>query len=270
MKKIVFLLLTFIAFYSCEKNEMKTFDNVNGQTLAFFESNSSSLPVVIDQTGSLELNIGVTTISNASRTVSFSLNEEETTADSENYTISATSVTIPAGEYWGSFTISGVDVSVETEAKIIALDLTSVDNGIVNTTTHKVSLFQVCPIEETSFVGAYLIEQTTPYVDGPTLQDGDVVIVTAEGTRRSFETSRYVDYCSTPMPFVFDLVCNETVVPNQNTNCSCGNTTDWFGPAEINGTYDPNDDTVFDVTFSDDQQVDCGPTAQTSYRFTKQ
>lgn len=274
MKKIKSLLILMVAatcFVACDKDEENViFDNINGQTLAFFDRTSSSLPVTIDATGSVDIAIGVTTVSNSDRTINISVIADQTTAAAENYSLSSTSITVPAGEYYGTLTVSGTDNSVETTAETIALRIDTVDNGIVDSRTHNVSIFQVCPVDEALFTGMYLIEQTTPFVDGPTLDDGSVVEVRSSGTSRIFASNRYPNFCTTPLDFTFNLVCNEIIVPVQDTNCRCNDASDWFGPATTPSTYDLSDDSVFFLTFADDLQADCGPTAQTTYRFTKQ
>lgn len=268
-KILTLLLVTSLVITSCEE-DLVVFDNINGQTLAAFDRSSSDLAVIINENGSLTVQVNVTTASSSDRTINFSVVPETTTALAENYTISGTSVTIPANEYNGFITIDATDVSIETTPQVLSLRLDSVDGGIVNSTVHNVSIFQVCPVEETFFTGMYLIEQTSPYVDGPTLDDGSVVEVRAEGTSRIFASNRYPDYCTTPLDFTINLVCNEFVVPVQDTNCRCADASDWFGPATVNDTYDVSDDTILNVTFADDRLADCSPTAQTSYRFTKQ
>ena len=129
-----------------------------------------------------------------------------------------------------------------------------------------------CPVEETQFVGDYLIEQTTAYVDGPTLSDGTVVslVIGSTSVERIFQTANYALYCSTLAPFTINFVCGEIAVPNQNSNCVCADGGDWFTDPIVRSTYDANDDSVFEVTFTDDTQSDCGSPVQTTYRFTKQ
>lgn len=130
----------------------------------------------------------------------------------------------------------------------------------------------ICPVPETAFVGSYLIEEITDYVDGPTFDDGATVDVTVGdfSTERVFFTANYPDYCSTPNDFRFTLVCGTVTVPFQESNCVCGDGTDFFGPAEVPSMYDLADDSVFLLTFSNDTQTDCGPPQDTTYRFTKQ
>ncbi len=130
----------------------------------------------------------------------------------------------------------------------------------------------VCNLSTDSFVGNYLIEEITPYVDGPTFADGTVVevLIGNTDTERLFFTPNYPDYCSTLNDFNFLFVCGEIIVPLQESNCACGNGADYFGPTDTPANYDANDDTEFFVTFENDVQSDCASPEITTYKFTKQ
>ena len=131
----------------------------------------------------------------------------------------------------------------------------------------------ICPVPETFLVGDYLIEEITPYVDGPTFDDGSVVSVAVGefSTERVFFTSNYPDYCTTPNDFNFTLVCGNILVPLQESNCACGDGSNYFGPPLGEGsTYDLADDSVFFLTFGNDLQSDCVAPEDTTYKFTKQ
>jgi len=275
MKNLLKLLVLSLILSSCGDFEPVVYDNVNGQTLAFFDKSTSSLEIVIDDVGSVDVQIGSSTLSSSARTVTVSVVQENTTADPASYSFSP-SVTIPANEYFGTLTISGVDNNVETTAETLTLKLDSVEgSGITSSATHAVSIFQICPVPATSFVGNYLIEQQTPYVDGPTLSDGSVITVEvgSSSTERVFDTFNYAQYCQTPNPFRFSLVCNEIISAINASNCTCGGDGLFFG-TPVNGapneTYDVNDDSVFFLTFGDDITTNCGPPVNTTYKFTKQ
>jgi hypothetical protein len=126
-----------------------------------------------------------------------------------------------------------------------------------------------------TYVGDYLIEEITPPVDGYTLQSGDVITLyeTTIPNQRGFMTANYVSYCSTPAEFLFELnpVCGQIIIPGvgNQSNCSCGGNL-FFSTATSPTTFDPSDDSVFEVTFTNDAFQDCGQPAQTTYRFTKQ
>lgn len=129
-----------------------------------------------------------------------------------------------------------------------------------------------CPVESTLFVGDYLIEQTSGLVDGPTLSDGEIVtlVVGETSVERVFQTANYPDYCTTLRDFTIELICGEIKIPTQNSGCACTSGGDWFSDPIVRETYDPNDDSVFLITFTDDTQSDCSSPVQTTYRFTKQ
>lgn len=130
----------------------------------------------------------------------------------------------------------------------------------------------VCDLPTDLFVGEYLLEEITPYVDGPTFADGSVVTVEIgdTDTERLFFTPNYPNYCSTPNDFVFQFVCGEIVVPTQESNCACSSGADYFGPADVVENYDTSDDTEFFITFLNDTLSDCAPPAITTYKLTKQ
>lgn len=135
------------------------------------------------------------------------------------------------------------------------------------------STIVVCEVPEELFVGNYLIEELTPFVDGPTLADGTVVEVVAgenDNTIRQFATTNYPDFCTSLNNFTLQFVCGEIIVPTQNNICACSSGTGFFGPADTVENYDVTDDTVFLVSFLNDVENDCGPSAVTTYRFTKQ
>ena len=52
-------------------------------------------------------------------------------------------------------------------------------------------------------------------------------------------------------------------------NCSCGGNL-WFTNAAEPTSYDPADDSMFEVSFTNDAYSDCGAPQTTTYRFTKQ
>ena len=224
--------------------------------------------MVIDGSGSVEATVTVSNVSSSERTIELEIIQDETTADPASYTVG--SLVVPANSYNGKLTIEGVDNNVTTEPKALVLALPeSADFSSDGNLT--VNIFQVCPVDETLFTGMYLIEEIIPVPFGPGLQSGDVLEITADGLKRTFNTINFPNFCSTPIPFSFNLVCNEIVVPLQDTNCHCGDGTNYWGPSTVgHATYDINDDSVFEVNFTNDVQSNCGSPTQTKYRFTKQ
>ncbi|WP_291867187.1 hypothetical protein [Maribacter sp.] len=193
--------------------------------------------------------------------------QEETTAGADTYTVG--SIVVPANSYTGTLTIEGVDNNLTTEPKALVVQV-SKSADLVGAGNLTISIFQVCPVDETLFTGMYLIEQVSTFLAGSTLSHNTVVELKRDGLARSFETFNFPNFCSTTNTFVFNLVCNEIVVPFQFNNCNCGDGVDYFGPAEVNAIYSLDNDEVFEVVFSDDTKLNCGIPGQTVYRFTKQ
>jgi len=272
MKKIYILIISLIMF-SCGEHEDVIYDNVNGQTIAYFKKNSQPLKIEINGTGSTDVVVAVSTVSKTDRNVTIAVNQDDTTADPSLYNITSTTAIIPAGSYRASIPVEGIyNSTLDNQDFILALDLISVDGARIDQPSTNLILSRYCPVPETFFTGSYLIEQVSPYIDGPSLSDGAVVNVTAEGTKRTFSTQNYPDYCAPYMDFSFDLNCNNIVVDILDSVCSCGDGSAWFGPAMgANATYDISaGDAVMYVTFADDRQQNCGPTQDTTYKFTKQ
>lgn len=272
MKRLFYLTLIAVAFTftGCDV-EGTLYDGA--QTLAYFNGTSATMEVELGGTNTTDVEIGVSTLSSVDRTLTLSV-ASSSTATAGMYSF-PTSVTIPANEYFTTFTITGVDDGLTTAGATLVISIDGLDGGNAGTQSNfTLTLIEVCPVPSTMFVGDYLLEQLSPYTDGPTLSDGSVVTLTEDGgLSRSFQTQNFPQYCGSFGPFTFTLVCNETVVPSQDNRCSCGNGTDWFGAPRdgVNGTYDVTDDSVLTIRFVDDAFNNCGlGTNETEYRLTKQ
>ncbi len=284
MKKIAILLIAVSIFVSCEKNENLQFDNENGQTLAFFEVESSNLPVVIDDSGSVDVRIGVTTISTSARTINVSVVDDETTALPDTYSLASSTVTIPANEYFGVLTINGVDNNVDTAAKLITLKLEGISGGIVDPTLHVVSIFEVCPIPSGAFLGNYAMEQLTVInpADGVQVFENQILAITipedGAETSRQFEAI-YLEALNIGQPattVTFSLVCNNIIVDSgieTRLVCAAGEPVITLGPGDVPSNYDATDDSVFELTLTEYETGGDACSAspyQVTFRLTKQ
>lgn len=130
------------------------------------------------------------------------------------------------------------------------------------------------PAQAGTFVGDYLIEELTPLVDGPTLDDGSIVtLYETSGNNRAFMSATFPNYCPTPAEFEFTLdpICGIITVPGEGYQIGCSCAGNYFLSTATNpDSFDANDDSVFEFTFTNDRYADCGGTTQTTYRFTKQ
>lgn len=295
MKKILYILITVLAFNlsSCDDGPERVIysgDASSERTFLSLDKSSYDLKIAINDVGETEVILFSSTASSQDRTYTVNLDAEATTADTDAFTIPS-SITIPANSYKGSMLINGEDITAgdvdETVYQIVFTlsDLSVVDMDIKATYEENgetkyydysdpiiVNMIEVCPVDINKFVGDYLLEQTTPEIDGPTLSDGQVLTISAsDATTRSFTTQTYPNYCGTyNKVFTFSLTCGKIIIPSQDTTCSCSNQTDWFTAAINPESFDANDDSVFYITFTDDAQSDCSSPAQTTYKFTKQ
>ena len=151
------LLMMMLALASCEEKDPEVFDgeNTDNQVLIGFSDEQYNLPVAIESTGEVEVKVEASTISKEDRVFSIdtinsgSVNE----AFPETYSIPST-VTIPAGEYIGTFTITGEDNSmVEPEARLVEIELSSQsDDPLYSIQQTQVRVFEVCPVPESRYV----------------------------------------------------------------------------------------------------------------------
>ena len=278
MKNLIKFLAISLLFTACGDFEPVVFDPNTGQTLVFFSKTTDALEVTIDDTGSVDVQIGVNTLSSQDRTVNVTVNSDLTTANSENYSVPAT-VVIPANEYFGQLTVTGVDVSVETTAEIITINLVSIEGGgQISKANHTISIFQVCPINA-PFSGQYLLEQLTAINpdDGVACFSDQVLTIEVTGsTNRRFKAVYLEDLGigQPPATVPFGLVCNQVIVaPGIGTSLSCGGTPAiTLGPANVPASYDSDDDSMFELTLTEYvTDGGCGAAPyQTTFRLTKQ
>ncbi|WP_204347118.1 DUF1735 domain-containing protein [Psychroserpens algicola] len=276
--KITILSLIVVAFFGCDQDDNinTVFDNVNGQSLVAFAAASSDLAVVIDGTGTVDVQIEVSTVSDSDRTVTVSV-DESSTAATENYALASNMVTIPAGSYSGLLTINGVDVSVEPQAETIVLnieDTTASNPSFTSNQQHTVNIFQICPVPSDYLVGDYIL---TDNGNGNFGQNVPVTISVDpdEATNRTFVAeflpgtgvARDVDV-------VLTLGCNFFNLNTIDINVTCTQVTGYVigGAGASNSMYDlDNDDvgTVHTVNYLEDLEADCGPTVVQNFTLTK-
>lgn len=150
--KKIFMLLTIITLLvSCDE-EVVVYDSVNGQTLLKFDEPASKpLPVRLNEDGSVDVIVSVSTASTTDRAVDISVNNELTTYDTNSFSFD-TNVVILAGEYTSSFTVSAVDNGLTPEDDfVIVFNLNSIDgvnSFVVERETQTLALSLVCPTPE--------------------------------------------------------------------------------------------------------------------------
>ncbi|MCH2194131.1 hypothetical protein [Kordia sp.] len=279
MKKIaIFFMGALFLLTSCEETESPIYDG--SQTLAYFNGTSSTLEVEINDSNTIDIEVGASTISSSDRTVSISVDTDNTTADAAIYSFPST-VTIPAGEYFTNLTVTAVDNGLTTTPETLSLKIDSIDGGGVGSSiTHTVSIVEICPIASTFAVGDYTLNFVSGGIGAagfaPALGTG-ITVTLAPGTastERIFNVKCYPSFgfANAPADFSFSLVCGTTVangiVDGQISGVGCGGSIA-FGPAPTPGTYTVGDDTNMTLIFAEDTAEICGSVATTSYTLTK-
>ena len=111
MKVLLYTYLFFIVF-ACKQDE-QIFDVNSDDTFISLENNLYSIRVKND-TDSISINVYSSTLSNNNRVLKVNLIEDETTAETENFTYDSSFI-IPAGSHIGSFTVTGINTSLNKE-----------------------------------------------------------------------------------------------------------------------------------------------------------
>jgi hypothetical protein len=273
MKKIIFTVLVLTIFISCQNEDHGVdVNNYNGKTpVTYFTDGSTGTYFVSDISENFKIQVGSTQISTTDRTYQISVDSESTATEGVDFSLPSSSVTIPAGSFFGEFEIIGIPEGASEEGTNLIINILG-DDAMLDT-SFNLTIVLSCPLVA-SFTGDYLIEELTPFVDGPTLNDGSVVTVYSidgQEFQRGFMTANFINYCSTPTQFLFELSCGKVLIPGpgNKSNCSCAGNL-FFTNATTPSSYDATDDSVFEVTFTNDAYSDCGSPAQTTYRFTKQ
>lgn len=281
--RIIFTIAVMsLLVMSCDKTEPTVFNPETGETLAFFNNPTSNLEVIVNNTGVDTIKVGLTTLAQQDRTITVSLIDSLTTADAANYTLESNQVVVPAGEYFGNLVINGTDTSLEIQPELIALKLESISTeGIVSQDIHTVSIFQICPIEPTSFIGDYMLTQLTPDNpdDGaPVFSDQIINLSLVEGasTKRQF-SAVYLEDVGIGQPAMtvsFALSCGQVIVdPGLDTQLTCDQESNiTLGPAEVPATFDSTDDSYFELTLTEyENDGGCGVAPyQVTFSLTKQ
>jgi len=249
---------------SCDNTENVIFDGT--KTLVYFDRISATLDVVIDGTGVTTVVINQTTLSDSDRTVTVQIVQDTliSTANPENYTFNE-QVQIPAGSYFGELVINGIDVSVETSPEIVVFEITDA-SGAAFERSLELSIKQICPIPEGTFLGNYMLTQVSPInpANGVNSLPNGVVTLVEDGasTRRAFEATYLGDLgIGQPASVIgFDFVCNSVIVDaGIDTSLTCdqeGNID--LGPAQDPASYNPEDDSEFEITIREYATSDGG------------
>jgi hypothetical protein len=283
--------LTFVALFSlslisCDDFEPTVFngDNTNNQSLVGFASAQLNLAVPIDSESELEVTVNVSTISDTDREYQISIVEPEEDAENiafpETYNLPNT-VTIPAGEYQGIFTIEGFDLGlVEPQARTFEIMLSSSNNNdVFSVQSATVSVFEVCPVPPDFLIGEYQIADDVATV-GPNNGTENFAAETITITQGETETDRVFVAGILPafagdIEITLSLVCNEFVLRDVPVGLTCDGETSYIFTSAANGNnsnavYDAeNEQTTYTIFYTEDPNGSCGGPFLSSFSLTK-
>ena len=163
--KISIILIALFAFLSCEE-EVVIYDVENGQTIVAFNGGATAdLPVAIEGESSLDIEVGVTTVSDSDRTYRVSV-DPASTADPAEYSVNE-SVVVPAGEFTGTVTVTGnFEAIPDGVTNTLILNLSEPSEGSLGSRSQvTVSLFRFCPsdlVAEFDWTATNYVFQGTP------------------------------------------------------------------------------------------------------------
>lgn len=285
MKNIFKLLLLGIIFASCEDVEPTIYNgSAENDTFLSFSRTTYFLPVERDATGQVVITLNSSTVSSNDRTYNLEIDQELSTANPLTYNVPAT-ITIPAGSYQGTATLTGQDLDlVEAERKPIYLKISNITNEYIDANQAIINVGEVCTLGA-PFVGEYLITQLTqgfPWSGAPS--GGDPVfpagtIVELEMGDSEFErtftsSGTYAVIGGPGVTFNLSFGCDFIELSNAVvTPIRCGNTAEGnsitFDASDNPSFYDFTDDTQFTLTFSEDSTNACLAPRDTTIQFTK-
>ncbi len=256
------MLAGMLILGSCEREVIGEIYDGSGPSLLSFEETSKNLPVLLGNgTGTADLTVEVSTLSNTDRNFNVSVVTEGTTATSDLYTVPA-SVTIPANSYEGILTVTGNETdNLTTSAETLVIQLSEQNNVNFTNQQTTVNIFLVCPVPSDYLVGEYdlIVTQSAgdfgfPIFRGPanTSSAGRDTLVTLEvgntQTEREFDVIPRSGGGSNARTFVLSLVCGELGLINtigDPINAGLN-----YGPGDEKTTYDLSDDSLIFVNFT--------------------
>ncbi len=239
---------------SCNSDDRILFDPNNleaSNTLLGFEGQTADLVILINDVGTVDVTINVSTISPNDRTFNLRVGEAST-ADPIYFELPE-SIVIPANEFSATFTINGVDPLGEMiDPQVLIIEFDDPDNA-VTIETFTVNLLIICPIGEDEFLGDYVLTNQSTTEFGNLFLDGQVVTVQQgeESISRFFEAIvlEDLDPDFPVIPVIWNHVCDQIVpVSDQPTGLTCGGGNLILGiPDGELGLYTTGDDTTFTV-----------------------
>lgn len=258
--------LTSLFVISCGDVEPTIYngDVATNGTFLTFSATTYTLPIIIDEQGTVTVTLNSSTVSSADRVYNLNIIEEETTANSESY-VFPEQVTIPAGSFQGTFEIKGFDVDVDIVAKPLVFEISNITNEYMDNNKITVNVVQVCPLYD-DFTGNYIVAMDSGInLNGsprPIFANNSVVTLSRGDSdfQRVFTAAPYPSLLAVaPIDFTFDLICEGTyVAQDYEMPFSCSDADFILTRGSFPASYNAEDDSVISVTITEDPQSACG------------
>ena len=278
--KISLVLLTFIGFVSCDSSDDDTSYLNDRTSVSYFVPGSSGTLLVEDGvTSTFNVMVGISEPKAFDRAFTYSIDPSSTVVNNADYTISST-LNIPANSVVGSISVTGDYAASTLEGKTLKLVLDSVDDSAIGARkVFTLTIIRYCPLEA-PFTGSYMLQNISGGIPAAGFAPafGNNVLVSlvqgAEDTDRKFNVKAYpsFNFSNPPRDVLLSFVCGNVIFNGLSgaSGVGCGGSIA-FGPATTHATYDPANDTVITINFTENTESMCGNApAQSVIRLTKQ
>lgn len=261
--KLLTLVLTLTIVTSCDRDQGEYPYLDNREVTIGFRGAEGSLLVENGADNMVSAIVGASTVV-PSGSYSVSVDGTSTAVLGVDYDfVSGTDGSFESGNILSSISIVADFANSTIEGKTVVLNLTSNDPSLSVSegfSQYTINLIQFCPLNA-DFTGSYTLSTVVPGIfDSVVFLNGAVTIVEGSNpTERVITVAPYPEFGAfTPVDFKFSLVCGNVNVGDAfATGVGCGGSTE-IGPAEEVGSYDSNDDSSFNVIFTDDINANCG------------
>lgn len=273
----IFCLAAIVA--SCDDVEPTVFngEDPTNVTLLSFSNDVYSLPVERDANGATTITFTSSTLSNSDRV--YNIEVIAGTANAATYNVPAT-LTIPAGEYLGTMSITGQDNNlVDEEIKNFTIKIpdTNFNGESLGFSEAQVRVYEVCPLLS-EFTGSYTASATESMFTDPVIfDDSNVTLSVGDNDyERVFDVNPYPGYVGSSRTVRLNFQCDYVNLGGVvQTGLRCNDDGDLqftWGPADSDNRapYNTEDDSTINVNFLENTTNACGyGPNQSSFMLTK-
>jgi hypothetical protein len=278
--KISLVLLTFVGFVSCDSSDDDT-SFLNDRTSVSYFVPGASATLLVQETGvsTFDIKVGISEPKPVDRAFTYTIDPTSTAVENVDYTLSST-LKVPANSVVGTISVTANYATTSLDGKTVKLQLQTVDDAVIGARSlFTLNIVRYCPLEA-PFTGTYVLDNVSGGIAAagfaPAFGTG-ITVELVEGdtdTERKFNVKCYPSFgfANPPVDAILNFVCGSLSFEGLSgaSGVGCGGSIA-FGPADTNSTYDPADDSVFNVNFTENTESMCGDSpAQSVIKLTKQ